>query len=450
MIEHTKWATVARRRLRLGVIAMISSLALGGAAAGQDSPTTTVLARRLTLEDALQQAATPAANPLVQLAELQVEVARQNRLGTRSSFFPQIGSAFENFYFSRFMGERIQVNRPLLGTTTEAGLPLLGQQQVFAALTVTQPITPIFQLRQLYKINLADERIAQAKAGLPISEKAANVERTYYALLIAQRHLALARMDTKSADSIRVRLVSNSAASLDVRSVSDDDATSHALVMAANKVRELTASLNGLLGWPINIELELLPPRSRFALVSEKDATAQALAANPDVIEAEQNVVKARAAVTLQKLAYVPVVAAMGGYAYNGDALPLLPRDFGFAGIIATYNIFDFGKREHTIKAASTQARMAELALELTKAKVAAGVKAAYLDLQQSQQRSEFARRLDSAIEVRKTSIREETVESILAKNLRAEIESLEAEVEYRQALRRLRNLMGTESGVSR
>jgi UDP:flavonoid glycosyltransferase YjiC (YdhE family) len=51
---------------------------------------------------------------------------------------------------------------------------------------------------------------------------------------------------------------------------------------------------------------------------------------------------------------------------------------------------------------------------------------------------------------VRKTSIREETVESILAKNLRAEIESLEAEVEYRQALRRLRNLMGTESGVSR
>jgi len=93
---------------------------------------------------------------------------------------------------------------------------------------------------------------------------------------------------------------------------------------------------------------------------------------------------------------------------------------------------------------------MAELALELTKAKVAAGVKAAYLDLQQSQQRSEFARRLDSAIEMRRTSIREETVESILAKNLRAEIESLEAEVEYRQALRRLRNLMGTESGVSR
>ena len=409
-----------------------------------------MLARRITLEDALQQAATPASNPLVRLAELQVEVAKQNRLGTRSSLFPQIGSAFENFYFSKFMGEQIQVNRPLLGTTTDLGLPLLGQQQVFAALTVTQPITPIFQLRQLYKINLADERIARAKAGLPVSEKAANVEKTYYDLLIAQRHLALARMETKSAENMRVRLVSNSAMTLAVRSVSDDDATSLALVMATNKVRALTASLNDLLGWPANTELELMPPRSRFERISEKDATAKALAANPEVIEAEQNVVKARAAVTLQKLAYVPVVAAMGGYAYNGDALPLLPHDFGFAGIVATYNIFDFGKREHTIKAASTQARMAELALELTKAKVAAGVKTAYLDLQQSQQRSEFARRLDSAIDVRNTSVRDETLESLLAMNLRAEIESLEAEVEYRQALGRLKNLMGTESGVSR
>jgi outer membrane protein TolC len=434
-------ATVARRRLRHGVIALIGSLALGGAAAGQDSPATTVLARRLTLEEALQKVATPANNPLAQLARLQVEVATQNRLGTRSSFFPQIGSAFENFYFSKFMGERIQVNRPLLGTTSDLGLPLLGQQQVFAALTVTQPITPIFQLRQLYKINLADERIAQAKAGLPISEKAANVERTYYDLLIAQRHLALARVDAKTAD-MRLRLVSNSATTPAVRSVSDD-ATSPALVLAANRVRELTASLDDLLGWPTNTELELTPPRPRFELISEKDATQQALAANPDVIEAEQNVVKARAAVTIQKLAYVPVVAAMGGYAFNDDALPLLPRDFAFAGIIATYNVFDFGKREHTIKAASAQARMAELALELTKAKVAAGVKTAYLDLQRSQQRSEFARRLDSTIEVRRASSDEDTLESILAKNIRAEIESLQADVEYRQALGRLKSLMG-------
>ena len=168
----------------------------------------------------------------------------------------------------------------------------------------------------------------------------------------------------------------------------------------ASQVRELTASLNDLIGWPTYTELGPMPPNPRFEVISQSQATAKALAANPEVIEAEQTVVKAREAVSLQKLSYIPVLAVMGGWAHNGDALPLLPDDFAYVGIVATYNIFDFGKREHTIKAASTQAQMAETALELTKAKVAASVKAAYLDLQRSQLRSEFVRRLDSTIQV--------------------------------------------------
>jgi outer membrane protein TolC len=58
----------------------------------------------------------------------------------------------------------------------------------------------------------------------------------------------------------------------------------------------------------------------------------------------------------------------MGGYAYQDNVIPLLPRDFSFVGIVATFNLFDFGKREHTIKGANAQAEMAEIALQLTKA----------------------------------------------------------------------------------
>ena len=47
--------------------------------------------------------------------------------------------------------------------------------------------------------------------------------------------------------------------------------------------------------------------------------------------------------------------------------------------------------------------------------------------------------------DVRRTSVPEDTPETMLAKNIRAEIESLEAEVEYRQALGRLKSLMGEE-----
>jgi hypothetical protein len=51
-----------------------------------------------------------------------VEVARQNRLGAFSTFFPQIGSGFENMHFNKFMGQELQVaNRSLR-------LPLAGRK----------------------------------------------------------------------------------------------------------------------------------------------------------------------------------------------------------------------------------------------------------------------------------------------------------------------------------
>jgi outer membrane protein TolC len=78
------------------------------------------------------------------------------------------------------------------------------------------------------------------------------------------------------------------------------------------------------------------------------------------------------------------------------------PHDFSVIGLVATYNLFDFGKREHTIKGANAQAEMAEVALQLTKAKVAASVKNNVLELERSRQLSELTRRIDSAIQVQR------------------------------------------------
>jgi outer membrane protein TolC len=218
---------------------------------------------------------------------------------------------------------------------------------------------------------------------------------------------------------------------------------SNLLAIATTKVKELTASLNGMLGWPSDTELQLVPPDPGFENISLKEATDKALAANPEVIEAEQNVVKARAASTIQKLAYVPVVAAMGGYAYNADVLPLLPRDFSFIGLVATYNLFDFGKREHTIRGANAQAEMAEIALQLTKAKVAGAVKTSHLELERLRQLSELTRRLDSAIQLERTSYEKTGAEIAAAKQAKVEAEMFQADLDYRQALAKLNTLMG-------
>jgi len=392
--------------------------------------------QRITLEEAQSQAGS-AGNPLVRLGQLQVEVARQTRLGTLSSFFPQIGSTFENMHFNKFMGQEIALaNRTL-------GLPLAGKDQTLVAVTVTQPVTPLYQLYQLYKINRADEEIARAKAGMPASQTADDVEKNFYDLLVAQRLLAVA--EAKARGSENKWLVANNS-SIPVGSVSDDEeliGVTKELAGATSKVQELMASLDDLLGWPDDTRLELVPPDPRFEDISLGQATEKALAANPEVIEAEQTVVKARAAAKIQKWNYVPVVAVVGGYAYNSNTIPLLPRDFSFIGVMGTYNIFDFGKREHTIKGADAQAEMAELALELTKAKVAAAVKNSSLELERLRQLSELTRRLGSRIEVQKASYDENGADIAEARKAKVEAEMFQADLDYRQALAKLRTLTG-------
>ena len=74
----------------------------------------------------------------------------------------------------------------------------------------------------------------------------------------------------------------------------------------------------------------------------------------------------------------MPDIAVTGGYAIQSSVIPALPRNFSYIAVFGSYDIFDFGKREHSLRERSAQVRMAETALELTRAKVAAAVKTSY------------------------------------------------------------------------
>lgn len=110
-----------------------------------------------------------------------------------------------------------------------------------------------------------------------------------------------------------------------------------------------------------------------------------------------------------------------------------MPRDFSFIGILASYNLFDFGKGEHTIKDANAQAEMAEIALRLTKAKVASAVKSSHFELQRSRQLCELTRRLDSALQLQRTRYEENN--SSAANKAKVEAEMFQADLDYRRPL---------------
>jgi outer membrane protein TolC len=394
--------------------------------------------RRITLEEAEQQAAS-SADPMMKLGQLQIEAAKQHRLGAESDYFPKIGSTLTNFHFNKFMGQLITVQRPIVGGTSILSLPLAGKDQTLVAATAAQPLTPLFKLHQVVNLARADERIAEAraKAGLP-PQTASAIEENYYKLLVAQRELTIAK-DNEGNLEARGLVASN--ASPPVRSGDKEDEledAANAVAEADIKVQELTSSLNQLLGWPPDTELELVPPEPPLADISLQEATDKAMVANVEVVTAEQNLAKARAASSLAKLDYIPDAVVMGGYAYNSNAIPLLPRDFSFVGLIGSYTLFDFGKREHTIKERKAQVEMAELGVQLTRAKVSAGVKSSYLELERARQMSALRHRMVAASQLRNAKMNDETQYNPRLSSTKAEAEMFEADLSYRKAITRL------------
>jgi outer membrane protein len=436
-------APLAGRKADVSTPLQLSTSVRWNAAAKPAKSASSAGPRRITLEEAQHQAA-QANNPMLRLAALGVEAAKQHRLGAQSDFFPKFSSTFANLHFNKFMGDVFLVRRPLLGTTTTIAVPLVFKDETMVATTVMQPLTPLFKLNQVVTIARADERVAKAKAGLPAKEVSSDVERSYFELLVAQRQRQVAEGRFKMCEN-KWRLASASTppagmAEYEVEWIEDNKA----LVLATSKVKEAAVTLNALLGWPADTELEPVIPMAFFENISAPEAVGEAMQSNPEVVEAQQTLVKARAVSKLSKLDYVPDVALVGGYAYQ-TVFPVLPNDFSYIGVMASYNLFDFGKREHTVKERNAQVAMAETALQLVKAKVAASVTKAYLDLDRARQLSELARRMDSVSRAMEVAYEPEEATNARAKR---EAETLQAELDHRVAFSRLQQLMGAAVGA--
>jgi outer membrane protein TolC len=368
---------MSRARIVLVTGLVCLSIVAPPAVHAQDS-SSDAAARHLTLDEA-QRTAVQANAGLARLGQLSVEAAEHHRRAVQADYFPKISATAWNLHFNKFMGDQITVARPLIGSTATFGLPLLGQDQSYLTMNILQPVTPLFKVRQAVILARADENIARAKAGLPVAESREALTKTYFELLLAQKELALVDARVRNARARRT-LASNAAAvvvntrleaaSEDVTTLADD------LVDLSTRVQLLTASLNERLGWPADTPLELEAPPPLVERLTLGEAISQALATSPDI-------------------------AVFGGFGAQNNVIPLLPNNFAYVGIMGSYNVFDSGKREQTLKERTAQLEMARTALELTRAKVAAGVKTSYLELERSRTLSDLAHATDTDVRLR-------------------------------------------------
>jgi outer membrane protein len=405
--------------------------------------------RRITLDQA-KQLATVASDPLVRLGQFQVEAAKQHRLGVQSLYFPNVSSQFEDLNFNKNPGELLTVRRPFVGTTIGVPVSIVAQNQTWLNFSVIQPLTPLFGVHQLVKIARADENIARAKAGFPVSQTASRVEKTYYDLLVAERELIVAVAESKR---VRAKYLTVSAPAVRDPTDRQTDALSaeRSRLLAAARVKALTASLDEMLGLPEGTRLELVPPEAFVENLSLNDAIASASKGNTEVIEAEQTAAKAEAGSTLAKLQYFPSVSVIGGYSHQTALNVVLPEDFSYVGLIATYTLFDSGKREHSVKEAAAQRKAADLGVELTKAKVASGVKGAYFELERSREAYQLAQQMVSETRVVTANFASadgnfgSDDQDVDAARAGAEAEMFRAELEHREAYAKVKSLMGSK-----
>jgi outer membrane protein len=416
--------------------------AVGVSAARSQRAPTPGAVQRITLDEA-QQLAGAASSPLVHLGELQVEAAKQHRLGVQSLYFPNLGSQFDNLHFNKNPGKVLAFQGPL-GNQRQIGVNIFDKNQTVVNLSAVQPLTPLMAIHQLVKVARADENIARAKAGMPVTEAANRVEKNYYDLLVAQRELVSAEAESKKIQEKWLTASSTGVTNVSIEQEKDMISAEQAIVAPASKVKELTASLNEMLGLPQGTTLELVPPDPLVENVSLTEVTEKAMLANPEVIEAEQTSIKAHAAAAISKMEYGPNLAIVGGYA-NQTAIntAVFPRASAYLGLIGTFTVFDFGKREHGVKETRTNAEAADLGVELVKAKVAAAVKNTYFELERSRQFTQLARRMMSATRVVEASYQEADNPEVESAQAKVEADAFRAELEYRQAYGRLRTLMG-------
>src|SRR5262249_17526119 len=132
------------------------------------------------------------------------------------------------------------------------------------------------------------------------------------------------------------------------------------------QVADLQEQLNALLDLPLCTTLELVEPELPvLPFHCADEVVGLAVASSPEVREAQQNILKAQAALTAGKLDYVPSIVLMGGYA-NQTAMSYVQQDIGYVGVVGNWTLFDWGKRRNVVRERQDLVSMAALKLKQT------------------------------------------------------------------------------------
>ena len=396
-------------------------------------------ARPLTLDEAIALALRH--SPEIRARRLQREKARFQKWSALGQMGPRLGLNGKLMRWDKPTDVDMGFDVPpellkQLGLEIPSSLRVMDQTTAELSLVVAQPLTPLYSLVSLYKLQGHNELAAQAEARAKAQELAYKVAQAYFGILRLKR----ARQTVlKAIEQVKAHL-KTAKAFYEQGYVQKDDVlrAEVALSKAQDRLRQVETSLevakaglNVLLGRPMNSEVELSddypdpPPALEFTL---DEAVKRALRNRAELKQARERLKMAEAAKQAAIGQMLPTISFVFNFSRQwGNEFQR--KTYYFFGGMLEWNFFEWGSQYFQIKAAERDVRAAKEAIRGISDLVTLDVKKAYLNAQLAYGNIETAR---TAIRQAKESFR--IVSKKYEQRLATSLEVMDAESALTQA----------------
>ena len=442
---------------KLPLLLMTVVLYVARASAGEPRDT----ARHITLHEAVQLALQH--NHSVHIAEFKVEEEQHAKEVARSAYLPTIRN--DSTFVHLTDTQLIQIDPGSLGKVAGSAIPPItstinqgGRNLTTSGTQITQPLTTMLKIRPMNDMAQAELKASRQRAQQTQNDVALKVHQLYYKVLIAQVHRAATEARIKASQDLQserveqVKYGSTLGENL-IESRAQLLEAKQELLTTELQLSDLRLQLNDTIGLPLTTPLQLDPNTAEAEPACARETcVTDALASHPEIIEARNEVERAKAAVRLAKTdIYVPDVDAFARYSYQ-ENVPFLARNFGSFGVHLSYDIFDSGRKRALLRERESQLSQAKENLARLSDEVELSVQTAYNKLERTEQMRKvseelLALRTESNRVLHEELVRGEALSSQAdlgtAQELDAETLLLQSQLDYTQANDEIVHAMG-------
>ncbi|MGO9434243.1 MAG: TolC family protein [Terracidiphilus sp.] len=427
-------------------------------------PGDTASARHITLHEAVQLALQH--NHNIHIAGYKVEEMQHAKEVAKSEYFPTIRN--ESSFLHLTDTQLIQLSAGSLGSVAGSPLPPVtstisqgGVNLATSGTQLTQPLTTLLKIRPMNDMARAELKASQQRAQQTQNDVALKVHQLYYKVLIAQVHRAATEARIKASQDLQSERVEQVkyGSTLEENLIESRAQLLEAkqeLLTTELQLSDLRLQLNDTIGLPLTTPLQLDPNTAEVEPACARETcVTEALASHPEIMEARNEVEKAKAGVRLAKTdIYVPDVDAFARYSYQ-DNVPFLARNFGSFGVHLSYDIFDSGRKRALLHERESQLSQAKENLARLTDEVELSVQTAYNKLERTDQMRKvseelLALRTESNRVLHAELVQGEALSSqadlATAQELDAQTQLLQSELDYTQANDEIVHAMGRTS----